>query len=173
MFTTTTRKSSCRARQILTLDCLFPLKDTFLTLRCIILLLWLTKLAWLLRLSRPPFCLTTAVKEIPLDDLHRNAGTKHGPTWRTKQKDRRKKMTVLVQRYATLIFYCRNVIDLSLFSFNWKPRFSNQRVSLITHVLFGRNHASWHVTCRVEEAKFISNKSRCFIFIKYQLKFSH
>lgn len=25
----------------------------------------------------------------------------------------------------------------------------------------------------LEEAKFISNKSRCFIFIKYQLKFSH
>lgn len=54
-----TGNSSDRTRHILTLDCLFPSAKTFLTLGCIILLLWPTKLASCSCSSRPPFCLKT------------------------------------------------------------------------------------------------------------------
>ena len=102
-FTTTAWNSSIIKQQILTLDCLFPSVDRFLTPRCTILLLLLRELVLLLRSSRPPFCLKSAVKEIPLNFGF--AGTKHGPIWRTKQRQGEKNMTVFVQRLGLSRFF--------------------------------------------------------------------
>ena len=137
------------------MDCLFPLADTFLTLQCTTPLLLLIELASLLRSSRPPFCLKTGVKEIPLSDetlapnmttsfpgsslflflevgKERTLGTRL-QTW-SKMADQPKTGreeydgVCAKVRITKVFFECENIVHFSLVSLNWKSWFCDELV---------------------------------------------